>query len=143
MDLRGNIPVLIHIDHGRTYDTDILDVLVPEPGAIYVMDRGYLDFARLHRLTQATAFFVVRAKGGLGLRRTLSRQVDRTSGLICDQDVRLVFALHNPANAERHHFRENAHRSTTSRCAPAKPRPPSRQAVESIRRPAGHHWVRP
>ena len=52
IDLRGNIPVFIHIDHGRSYDTDILDVLVPEPGAIYVMDRGYLDFERLHRLTQ-------------------------------------------------------------------------------------------
>ena len=91
MDLRGNIPVLIHIDHGRTYDTDILDVLVPEPGAIYVMDRGYLDFARLHRLTQAAAFFVVRARRGLSLSRRLSRQVDRTSGIICDQDVRPTF----------------------------------------------------
>jgi hypothetical protein len=91
IDLRGNIPVFIHIDHGRSYDTDILDVLVPEPGAIYVMDRGYLDFERLHRLTQAAAFFVVRAKSGLSLRRTRSRQVDRTTGLICDQDVRLAF----------------------------------------------------
>jgi hypothetical protein len=91
IDLRGNIPVLVHIDHGRSYDTDILDVLVPEPGAIYVMDRGYVDFARLNRLTQAAAFFVVRAKGGLSLKRTLSRQVDRTSGIVCDQDVRLAF----------------------------------------------------
>jgi transposase len=91
MDLRGNIPVFVHVDHGRSYDTDILDVLVPEPGAIYVMDRGYLDFARLNRLTQAAAFFVVRAKGGLSLKRTLSRQVDRTSGIICDQEVRLAF----------------------------------------------------
>jgi IS4 transposase len=91
IDLRGNIPVLVHIDHGRSYDTDILDVLVPEPGAIYVMDRGYIDFARLNRLTQAAAFFVVRAKSGLSLKRTLSRQVDRTSGIVCDQDVRLAF----------------------------------------------------
>lgn len=91
MDLRGNIPVLIHIDHGRSYDTDILDVLVPEPGAIYVMDRGFLDLARLYRLTQAAAFFVVRTKRGLSLKRTLSRAVDRTSGIICDQDVRLAF----------------------------------------------------
>ncbi len=91
MDLRGNIPVLIHIDHGRSYDTDILDVLVAEPGAIYVMDRGYVDFARLNRLTQAAAFFIVRAKSGLSLTRSLSRPVDRTSGVICDQDVRLAF----------------------------------------------------
>ena len=90
MDLRGSIPVRVHIDHGRSYDTDILDVLVPEPGAIYVMDRGYVDFARLNRLTQAAAFFVVRARSGLSLKRTLSRQVDRTSGIICDQDVRLA-----------------------------------------------------
>jgi hypothetical protein len=92
MDLRGNIPVFVHIDHGRTYDTDILDVLIPEPGALYVMDRGYLDFARLHRLTRAGAFFVVRAKGGLSLKRRCSRQIDRTSGIICDQEVLLAFA---------------------------------------------------
>ena len=91
MDLRGNIPVFIHIDHGRSYDTDILDVLVPEPGAIYVMDRGFLDLARLYRLTQAAAFFVVRTKRGLRLKRTLSRPVDRASGIICDQNVRLAF----------------------------------------------------
>lgn len=91
MDLRGSIPTFIHIDHGRSYDTDILDALIPEAGAIYVMDRGYLDFERLNRLTQAAAFFVVRAKGGLSLRRTRSRQVDRTTGVICDQDVRLAF----------------------------------------------------
>jgi hypothetical protein len=92
MDLRGNIPVLVHIDHGRSYDTDILDVLVPEPGAIYVMDRGFLDLARLHRLTQAAAFFVVRTRSGLSLKRTLSRPVDRNSGVICDQNVRLAFS---------------------------------------------------
>ena len=91
MDLRGNIPVLVHIDHGRSYDTDILDVMVPEPGAIYVMDRGFLDLARLYRLSQAAAFFVVRTKRGLSLKRTLSRPVDRASGVICDQDVRLAF----------------------------------------------------
>jgi hypothetical protein len=91
MDLRGNIPVLVHIDHGRSYDTDILDVLVPEPGAIYVMDRGFLDLVRLYRLTQAAAFFVVRTKRGLSLKRTFSRPVDRGSGIICDQDVRLGF----------------------------------------------------
>jgi hypothetical protein len=60
MDLRGNIPLLVHIDDGKSYDTDILDVLTPEPGAVYIMDRGYLDFARLHRLTEGGAFFIVR-----------------------------------------------------------------------------------
>jgi len=92
LDLRGNIPVLIHIDHGRSYDTDILDVMLPEPGAIYVMDRGYVDFPRLYRLTEAAAFFVVRGKDNVRLRRTRSRSVDRSTGLICDQDVRLAVA---------------------------------------------------
>ncbi len=90
--LQGNIPVLIHIDHGRSYDTDILDVMIPEPGAIYVMDRGYLDFVRLHRLRQSGAFFVVRAKDNLRFKRTLSRPVDRATGIICDQDVGFAFA---------------------------------------------------
>jgi len=92
LDLRGNIPVLVHIDHGRSYDTDILDHLVPEPGAVYVMDRGYLDLARLFGLAQAAAFFVVRSKTNLRLRRTASRRVDRSSGVICDQDVRPALA---------------------------------------------------
>ena len=92
IDLRGNIPVLVHIDHGRSYDTDILDVMMPEPGAVYVMDRGYLDFPRLHRLSEAAAYFVVRAKKNLVFRRMLSRSVDRTTGVICDQTVRPAFA---------------------------------------------------
>ena len=92
MDLRGNIPVFMHIDHGRSYDTDILDVMLPEPGAIYVMDRGYLDFTRLYRLQEAGACFVVRSKNQLRLKRTRSRAVDRSSGIICDQDVRFVHA---------------------------------------------------
>lgn len=90
IDLRGNIPVIVHIDDGKSYDTDILDVLVPEPGAVYIMDRGYLDFARLYRLKQAAAFFVVRAKSKQRLRRITSRPVDRTSGIICDQTVALT-----------------------------------------------------
>ena len=92
LDLRGNIPVLVHIDHGRSYDTDILDVMIPEPGAFYVMDRGYLDFTRLHRLTEAAAFFIVRSKKNLIFRRSLSRTVDRSTGIICDQTVRPAFA---------------------------------------------------
>lgn len=90
LDLRGNIPLLVHIDDGKSYDTDILDVLTPEPGAIYIMDRGYLDFVRLHRLTEAGAFFVVRAWRKHGLRRLASRPVDRATGLVCDQIVRLA-----------------------------------------------------
>ena len=91
MDLRGNIPLLVHIDDGKSYDTDILDVLTPEPGAVYIMDRGYLDFARLHRLTEAGAFFIIRTRRNLSLRRLASRPVDRTSGLVCDQIVRLAW----------------------------------------------------
>ena len=91
MDLRGNIPLLVHIDDGKSYDTDILDVLTPEPGAVYIMDRGYLDFARLHRLTEAGAFFIIRTRRNLSWRRLASRPVDRTSGLVCDQIVRLAW----------------------------------------------------
>jgi hypothetical protein len=91
MDMRGNIPVLVHIDDGRSYDTDILDVLVPEPGSIYVMDRGYLDFIRLNRLAATGAFFLVRAKTKQGLRRLASHPVDRATGLVCDQTVKLKF----------------------------------------------------
>lgn len=90
MDLRGNIPTFLHIDDGKSYDSDILDVLVPEAGAIYVMDRGYLDFARLHRLTAAAAFFVIRAKSTLRCRRLYSHRVDKTTGLQCDQTIVLV-----------------------------------------------------
>jgi IS4 transposase len=91
LDLRGNIPLLVHIDDGKSYDTDILDVLTPEPGAVYIMDRGYLDFARLHRLTEAGAFFIVRSRRKLSWRRLASRPVDRTTGVVCDQIVRLAW----------------------------------------------------
>ena len=88
LDLRGNIPSFIHISHGRWNDMRALDELIPEPGALYVMDRGYLDFARLYRLTQAAAFFVIRAKRNFKFYRVQSRPVDGESGLICDQTVR-------------------------------------------------------
>jgi hypothetical protein len=90
LDLRGNIPVVVHIDDGKSYDTDILDVIVPEPGAIYVMDRGYLDLVRLCRLSATGAFFVVRAKTRLRTRRLTSRPVDKTSGVVCDQTVAMT-----------------------------------------------------
>ena len=87
LDLRGNIPAFIHITDARWHDSWVLDELTPEPGAFYVMDRGYIDFARLHRLTQAAAFFVVRGRANFRFRRLTSHPVDRTTGLICDQIV--------------------------------------------------------
>jgi Domain of unknown function (DUF4372)/Transposase DDE domain len=89
LDLHGNIPSFIHISDGRLHDVHALDMLLPEPGAIYVMDRGYVDFARLHALHQAGAFFVTRAKSNLDAHRVYSAPVDRTTGLICDQSIAL------------------------------------------------------
>ena len=90
MDLRGNIPVIVHIDDCKSYDTDILDVLVPEAGAIYIMDRGFFDLVRLNRLTDAGAFFLLPAKERHRVRRIVSCAVDRSTGVICDQIVRLT-----------------------------------------------------
>jgi hypothetical protein len=109
IDLRGNIPVVIHIDDGKSYDTDLLDAITPEPGAVYVMDRGFLDLVRLHRLNTAGAFFVIRAKSNQRLRRITSRKVDRTSGIICDQVVALeirVSARRYPARLRRVRYRD-------------------------------------
>jgi len=90
IDLRGNIPSFIHISDGKLHDVNVLDELLPEPGAFYVMDRGYLDFERLHRLHLASAFFVTRAKSNLKAKRRYSRAVDRSTGLICDQTITLT-----------------------------------------------------
>jgi hypothetical protein len=90
IDLRGNIPVVIHIDDGKSYDTDILDVMLPEPSAVYLMDRGFFDLVRLDRLNAAGAFFVIRAKDNLRFRRLVSRPVERSGGLVCDQVVALA-----------------------------------------------------
>ena len=90
LDLRGNIPSFIHISNGKLGDVNVLDVLVLEAGAIYVMDRGYLDFARLYVVHQAHAFFVTRAKSNTQLRRVYSAPVDRGTGIICDQTVALT-----------------------------------------------------
>jgi hypothetical protein len=109
LDLRGNIPVVVHIDDGKSYDTDILDVIIPEPGALYVMDRGYLDFARLYRLATAGAFFVVRGKIKQRVRRITSRPVDRTGGIVCDQTVALTIrqtARKYPARLRRIRYRD-------------------------------------
>ena len=90
MDLRGSIPAFIHISDGKLHDVNILDLLLPEPGAFYVMDRAYLDFKRLYSLHQASAFFVTRAKTNFKFRRRYSRPVDKLTGLRCDQTVMLT-----------------------------------------------------
>jgi hypothetical protein len=90
LDLRGSIPTFIHISNGKEHDVNILDDLVPEAGAFYVMDRGYLDFFRLYSLTKAMAFFVIRGKKNLAFRRLYSGSVDRDTGLICDQTIVLT-----------------------------------------------------
>lgn len=89
LDLRGNIPAFIHISDGKTHEVNVLDILVFEAGAFYVMDRGYLDFSRLFALHQAGAFFVTRAKRGMDARRVYSMPVDRSTGIICDQRISL------------------------------------------------------
>ncbi len=89
LDLRGNIPSFIHISNGKLHDVHALDMLLPESGAIYVMDRGYIDFARLHTLQQAGAFFVTRAKSNLSSHRVYSAPTDRTTGVIADQTIAL------------------------------------------------------
>jgi len=90
LDLRGNIPSFIHISDGKLGDVKALDILVLEAGAIYVMDRGYLDFARLYMMYQAQAFFVTRAKSNTQLQRVYSAAVDRSTGIICDQTIALT-----------------------------------------------------
>ena len=89
MDLKGSIPTFIRITDGKVHDVNILDDLVLEPGAIYVMDRGYLDFARLFTFTQNLSTFVTRAKSNFDYRRLYYRKVDKTTGLRCDQTIML------------------------------------------------------
>lgn len=89
MDLRGSIPCFIRITNGKVHDVNILDELVLEPGSFYIIDRGYLDFARLYTFTQSLSFFVTRAKINFDYRRLYYRKVDRTTGLRCDQTIRL------------------------------------------------------
>jgi hypothetical protein len=87
LDLRGNIPSFIHISDGKMHEVNILDQLLPEPGAFYIMDRGFLDFERLHRFHLAGSFFITRGKSNLRVQRRYSHPVDRSTGLICDQTV--------------------------------------------------------
>ena len=92
LNLRGSIPEFIHISDGKLHDVNVLDILIAEPGAFYVMDRGYVDFARLYAMHQALAFFVTRAKRRFQFKRRYSRTVDRTTGLRCDQTIVLTGA---------------------------------------------------
>jgi len=87
LDLRGSIPTFIWITDGKVHDVNVLDHLVPEPGAIYVMDRAYLDFQRLHQMHQCSAIFVMRSKTNTGLRRLYSHKVDKSTGVRYDQTV--------------------------------------------------------
>jgi len=107
LDVRGSIPTFIHITHGKVHDVNVLDVLLPEPGSFYVMDRGYLDFTRLYGLGQGLAYFVIRSKENLQFRRLYSHQVDKASGLRCDQTIVLTGPLtsqHYPEKLRRVRF---------------------------------------
>jgi hypothetical protein len=109
LDLRGAIPAFIHISDGKLHDVNVLDILPLEAGAFYVMDRGYLDFERLHAVHQAGAFFVTRAKVGMDARRVYSAIVDRSTGLICDQRVILngyYSAKNYPEHLRRIRFKD-------------------------------------
>ena len=97
LNLRGSIPEFILISDGKLHDVNVLDYLVPAPGAYYLMDRGYLDFERLYEIKACQAFFVTRAKGNFKFKRRYSRPVDRTTGLICDQTV--ILTTFYPAKA--------------------------------------------
>lgn len=90
LDLKGNIPTFIHISDGKLHDVNALDLILLEPGAFYVMDRGYVDFERLHAFTEMAAFFVTRAKTNIKFRRLYSHPVDRDTGLVCDQTILLT-----------------------------------------------------
>ncbi len=90
LDLRGNIPAFIHVSEAKLHDVNVLDLLVPEPGAFYIMDRGYVDFERLFLLHRLGAFFVVRAKSNIKFRRRYSAAADRSTGVCCDQTIVLT-----------------------------------------------------
>lgn len=109
LDLRGCIPSFIHISDGKLHDVNVLDLLLTEPGAIYVMDRGYVDFERLYLLHQAGAFFVTRAKSNIDARRLYSAPADRANGIICDQTIVLAgikTSRHYPEHLRRIRFKD-------------------------------------
>jgi hypothetical protein len=89
LDLRGSIPTLIYVTQGKTHEVNLLDDLLIEPGAIYIFDRGYLDFSRLYKIHQCGAFFIIRAKSNFRFRRIYSQPVDKTKGVQADQIIKL------------------------------------------------------
>ncbi len=90
LDLRGNIPTFIHISDGKLHDVNVLDILIPEPGAFYIMDRGYVDFKRLYAMHNTGAFFLIRAKSNTLYKRRYSHKADTSGGVICDQTIVLT-----------------------------------------------------
>jgi Domain of unknown function (DUF4372)/Transposase DDE domain len=109
LDLRGAIPAFIHISDGKMHEVKVLDFMPVEAGAFYVMDRGYLDFARLYNLHQAGAFFISRAKRGMNARRVYSSQTDRTTGVVCDQKIALnglYTSKHYPIHLRRIRYKD-------------------------------------
>jgi hypothetical protein len=109
LDLRGSIPSFIHITDGKWHDINMLGLLIPEPGAFYIMDRAYLDFARLYALHRSGSFFVTRTKSNLNARRVYSAPVDRPSGIICDQSITLngyYSHCHYPEHLRRIRFKD-------------------------------------
>ena len=109
LDLRGSIPSFIHVSDGKLHDVHALDMLIPEAGAIYVMDRAYVDFTRLNVLHQAGAFFVTRAKLNMDAHRIYSAPTDRSTGIICDQTISLdglQTRRHYPEHLRRIRFRD-------------------------------------
>jgi hypothetical protein len=114
LDLRGSIPTFIHLTPARVHDVNVLDQLLPEPGAFYVFDRGYLDFARLYVFAQSAAFFVTRAKSNTQFQRRYSHPVDKSTGLRSDQTIVLTgvtSATDYPAPLRRIHYFDAEHRN--------------------------------
>lgn len=110
LDLRGAVPVFIWITDGKVHEVNILDIMEFEPGAVYVVDKGYVDFGRFYKIHQARAFFVTRAKANFLFRRLYSRPVDKEAGLLCDQVVRLAGkrpASEYPEKLRRIKYRDN------------------------------------
>ena len=109
LDLRGNIPSFIHVSDGKLHDVNALDLLVPEAGAIYVMDRGYVDFKRFYVLHLAGAFFVTRTKSNMDFHRVYSDRTDRDTGIVYDQTIALdgFYTQHDyPSHLRRVRFKD-------------------------------------
>jgi len=100
MNLRGSIPEFIYISEGKLHDINILDLLIPAPGAYYIMDRAYLDFERLYHLHQQRAFFITRAKSNFQFKRRYSHDVEPSTGVQCDQTIMLYII----AQIKRHKY---------------------------------------